>query len=124
MYWDFLDELTPESAVFLSYLVDVKPIMKKWDGEYFRLANSFVQERFLTWSHHVIKTRLDELVAKGFISVKEMYCYENGSKGKTRWVKINDLTYDLINDLSQHLTYDLTNDLTENFGINYNTRLL
>lgn len=127
VYWDFFDELTPEAATFLSYLVDIKKsgMMKKWDGNYFRLSNSFIQERFLTWSHHIIKKHIDELEAKGFIQTKQLFMYENGSTAKTRWVLITDKTYNLINGLSNNQTNDhnndLTNDLTKNFSINNNT---
>lgn len=100
VYWDFMDKLTPESALFLSYLIDIQPMMKKWDGEYFRLSNSFIQERFITWSNYTIKTRIDELVSKGYIDTQERYEQEFGTKHKTRWVKINPLPEDLIKPLT------------------------
>lgn len=127
VYWDFLDEATPEASLLLSYLVDLKKsgLMRKWDGGYFRLSNSFIQERFLTWSQHTIKKNLDELEEKGFIVTKQMFQYENGNKNKTRWVMVTDKTYNLINGLTydqpNNLNDDLPNDLTENFNINNNT---
>lgn len=87
VYWDFMDKLTPESALFLSYLIDIEPLMKNRDGDYFRLSNSFIQERFLTWSNYVIKARFDELVDKGYVELNQKYCLEHGNKCKTRWVK-------------------------------------
>lgn len=131
VYWDFFDELTPEASLLLAYIVDMKDsgLMKKWDGNYFRLSNSFIQERFLTWSQHTIKKNFDELEEKGFIKTKQLFQYENGNKNKTRWVMVTDKTNDLIegvsnaqpNDLNNDLNNDLPNDLTENFNINKNT---
>ena len=128
MYWDFFDELTPEASLMLAYIVDIKNsgIMMKWNGNYFRLSNSFIQERFLTWSQHTIKKNLDELEEKGFIKTKQLFQYENGNKNKTRWVLVTDKTYDLIKGVSNtqpnDLNNDLPNDLTENFNINNNTK--
>ena len=128
VYWDFFDELTPEASLMLAYIVDIKNsgIMMKWNGNYFRLSNSFIQERFLTWSQHTIKKNLDELEEKGFIKTKQLFQYENGNKNKTRWVLVTDKTYDLIKGVSNtqpnDLNNDLPNDLTENFNINNNTK--
>ena len=88
MYWEFLDNLTPESALLLSYLIDVEPMMKNKDGDYFRLSNSFIQERFQTWSEYVIKTHLQELLDKGYIEMQQKFGVEFKRGCLTRWVKI------------------------------------
>lgn len=98
VYWDFLDNLTPESALLLAYLIEVEPIMKNRDGEYFRLSNSFIQERFLTWSDYTIKTKLDEIVAKGYAEVTQKFLVEHSRGCKTRWIKLNINLKDNDND--------------------------
>ena len=116
MYWELMERLSPEASMLLSYLIEIEPIVKNKDGDFFRLANSFIQETFQTWSSYVIKSKIDELTQKGYIEVRENYQQEHGTKCKTRWVKITDLTDNLIKDLNK----DLINDLTEKFGIKDN----
>ena len=116
VYWELMERLSPEASMLLSYLIEVEPIIKNKDGDFFRLSNSFIQETFLTWSSYVIKSRIDELTEKGYIEIQEKYQQEFGSKCKTRWVKITDQTKNLINDL----TKNLINDLPEKFGIKDN----
>ena len=124
MYWELMERLSPEASMLLSYLIEIEPIVKNKDGDFFRLANSFIQETFQTWSSYVIKSKIDELTQKGYIEVRENYQQEHGTKCKTRWVKITDLTDNLINDLNKDLINDLNkdliNDLTEKFGIKDN----
>lgn len=98
MYWDFLDNLTPEAALLLAYLIEVEPIMKNRDGEYFRLSNSFIQERFLTWSDYIIRTKLDEIVEKGYAEVNQKFLVEHSRGCKTRWIKLNINIKDNAND--------------------------
>lgn len=88
VYWDFLDKLTPESALLLAYLIEIEPIMKNREGDYFRLSNSFIQERFQTWSDYTIKTKLDELIEKDYIEQEQKFKVEHSRGCKTRWVKI------------------------------------
>lgn len=88
MYWEFLDDLTPESALLLAYLIAVEPVMKNKEDDYFRLSNSFLQEKFQTWSEYVIKTHLQELVDKGYIEVQQKFKVEFKRGCATRWVKL------------------------------------
>lgn len=117
VYWDFLDNLTPESALLLAYLIEVEPIMKNRDGEYFRLSNSFIQERFLTWSPYTIKTKLDELEAKGYIEVSQKFLVEHTRGCKTRWIKINININDNANDNPNNNIKDNINNNTKKFNI-------
>lgn len=109
MYWNFLDELTPESALLYAYLLEIEPIMKNRDGEFFRLSNSFIQERFLTWSDYVIKAKLDELIEKGYIEVTQKFAVEHTRGCRTRWIKLKHNPEDN--------TKDKTNNNPEKLGI-------
>lgn len=89
MYWHFMENLTPEAALLLSYLIDIEPIMKTREGEYFRLSNSFIQERFQTWSDYTIKAKLDELIEQEYITVEQKFKVEHKKGCRTRWIKLN-----------------------------------
>lgn len=119
MYYELMDYLTPEAALLYSYLCDVDPIMKRREGDYFRLSNSFICEVFQTWSDYKIKTLLEELKAKGFIEEQQKFAVEKGSGVRTRWIKVkHDIGIDIKDDTNNDGNNDTKND-TENFGINY-----
>ena len=116
VYWDFLDNLTPESALLLAYLIEIEPIMKNREGDFFRLSNSFIQERFLTWSDYTIKSKLDELVSKGYIEQEQKFKVEHSRGCKTRWIKLKFNPEDNTEDNPK----DNPNNKPKNFGIKEN----
>lgn len=87
MYWSLMDELTPEAALLFSYILNAIPVLRKKEGEFVRLSNSYIQECFQSWSDYTIKAKLDELEKKGYIEIKQKFDVEYSRGCRTRWVK-------------------------------------
>ena len=93
-------EISTNAVLLLSYLIDVEPILKKKtkDG-YYRIANSFINER-LDWSSHIIRTTFAELEDNNLIYLAEHYekaSKQSNVKTKARYFKFNeDLIMEII----------------------------
>ena len=86
-------EISTNAVLLLSYLIDVEPILKKKtkDG-YYRIANSFINER-LDWSSHIIRTTFAELEDNNLIYLAEHYekaSKQSNVKTKARYFKFNE----------------------------------
>ena len=90
LYYNFIDLDRYDSMLMLNYLIDTEPIVKQHcfdEGyeDYLQYSDSFIQEKIIGVSPHLIRKMMDDLEKHEYISVH----HAGDDTHRPRYVKLN-----------------------------------